>query len=55
MRWSVAECDGAPRRLGVSVHPAGLVEGTPLRVLYSGDFKTLVWRKLLVCSGFPKR
>ena len=27
---------------------AALFEGTPLRTLISGDFKTLVWRKLLV-------
>jgi 2-dehydropantoate 2-reductase len=27
---------------------AALLEGTPLRVLISGDFKTLAWRKLLV-------
>jgi 2-dehydropantoate 2-reductase len=27
---------------------AALLEGTPLRVLVSGDFKTLAWRKLLV-------
>ncbi|WP_024515910.1 2-dehydropantoate 2-reductase [Bradyrhizobium sp. Tv2a-2] len=27
---------------------AALFEGTPLRTLVSGDFKTLVWRKLLV-------
>jgi 2-dehydropantoate 2-reductase len=27
---------------------AALLEGTPLRVIVSGDFKTLAWRKLLV-------
>ncbi len=27
---------------------AALLDGTPLRVLLSGDFKTLAWRKLLI-------